>query len=65
METLKGGLQVVPRVFGVVQKNSSSLTSSRAKGSQSLLEEQTLVSLQMKRAGQEANCLNSFCPVYF
>ena len=55
----------MPRVFGIVRKNSSSLTSSRAKGSQSLLEEQTLASLQMKRAGQEANCLNSFCAVSF
>ena len=55
----------MPKVFGVVQKNSSSFTSSRAKGSQSLLGEQMLVSLLMKRTGQEANCLNSFCPVSF
>ena len=54
----------MPRVFGGVQ-NSSSLTLSSEKGSQSLLEEQTLASLQMKRAGQEANCLNSFCAVCF
>lgn len=65
MAALKGALWATPRVFGVVQKTSSSLTSSREKGLQSLLEEQTLASLQMKRAGQEANCLNSFCPVCF
>ena len=47
MAALKGALWATPRVFGVVQKTSSSLTSSREKGLQSLLEEQTLASLQM------------------